>query len=181
MGRLLWEEVIPDDFYPKTGIKFVTYRKDQYWSIKNCNAEIAEDQSTFNQLMDSLVTGLTVVTTGLELAPSLAKAGLSVMDSSARAVFKTKNLINRYRLNLFKKSPGESIKMKTFAERQNYLSKLQKGSSEYQKEFRRPLISEQEIVRTQTQDIRVTRKKKIVIRVRDKGLKGDPVPHYKNV
>ena len=130
--------------------------------------------------MDSLVTGLTVVTTGLELAP-LAKAGWSVMDSSARAVFKTKNLINRYRLNLFKKSPGESIKMKTFAERQNYLSKLQKGSSEYQKEFRRPLISEQEIVRTQTQDIRVTRKKKIVIRVRDKGLKGDPVPHYKNV
>ena len=178
MGRLLGDEVIPDDFYPKTGIKFVTYRKDQYWSIKNCNAKIAEDQTTFNQLMDSLVTGLTVVTTGLELAP-LAKAGWSVMDSSARAVFKTKNLINRYRLNLFKKSPGESIKMKTFAERQNYLSKLQKGSSEYQKEFRRPLISEQEIVRTQ--DIRVTRKKKIVIRVRDKGLKGDPVPHYKNV
>ena len=160
MGRLLWDEVIPDNFYPKTGIKFVTYRKDQYWSIKNCNAKIAEDQTTFNQLMDSLVTGLTVVTTGLELAP-LAKAGWSVMDSSARAVFKTKNLINRYRLNLFKKSPGESIKMKTFAERQNYLSKLQKGSSEYQKEFRRPLISEQKIVRTQTQDIRVTRRKRL--------------------
>lgn len=160
MGRLLWDEVIPDNFYPKTGIKFVTYRKDQYWSIKNCNAKIAEDQTTFNQLMGSLVTGLTVVTTGLELAP-LAKAGWSVMDSSARAVFKTKNLINRYRLNLFKKSPGESIKMKTFAERQNYLSKLQKGSSEYQKEFRRPLISEQKIVRTQTQDIRVTRRKRL--------------------
>lgn len=103
MGCMLWDKVIPDDFDLKTGIKFVTYyRKDQYWPIQNHNAKVAEDQNVFNQLMDSIVTGLTVVTTGAELAPSLAKAGWALVGSSARAVCKAKNLMSRYRLKLFK-------------------------------------------------------------------------------
>lgn len=48
------------------------------------------------------------------------------------------------------------------------------------KEFRTPLISEQRIIRTETQNVRITRKKN-VIRVRHKGLKSDPIPHYKDV
>lgn len=74
----------------------------------------------------------------------------------------------------------EEIPFNTFKENP-ITQQLEKGSSEQLHHLRTAQINEQPIIRTQTRNVRITIEKKTVTRVRHKGLRNEPVPHYSEV
>lgn len=133
--------------------------------------------------MDMLTTGITVSTGLATLSPALGRLGFSLAEAMAKGIQKAQ--VNMFQFGLAGKpvipTNPEMVEMTTFKLYKHELSDLRKGTTAFNRKFRKPLISKQPIIRTETQNVRITRKKKIVTRVRHKGLKDEKIPHYSEV
>ena len=177
--RIVWSEVLESDF-TLDKIRYAdAYTKVQYWDILRHNPKITQSQSTFSQVMDALVTGLTVTTAGIGLSGSLVRAGFNIPKSSASAISKVRVAMLKYRLNKMnsKVIPRNEFEMKTF---KTYTVSFSKKAAPIRKDIP-PL--ERRLIRTQhkTIDVRITRKRKIVNRACFKGSDSDKVPTVKKI
>ena len=179
VARILWNETLDKDF-TLDKIRFTdAYNKVQYWDILRHNRRVEMSQSKFNQIMDALVTGISFSFSGMSLSPQLVRAGFSLAKVRQSAMRAVKVRMLTYRLSRMNKRviPRNEFEMKTFKEYAGTFSKkaapLDKGVPPLERHF----ICTQH----RTESVRITRKRKVVTRVRFKGTNADKAPLSKDV
>ena len=143
------------------------------------NAAVDVAQSKISQIMDTLLTGISATTSGLSLSAPLARAGFSLLKTSSSAISKVRVNILQYRMHKMRNKviPRNEFELKTFKEYKDTFSKKAAPLNTNVPPLERRLIRTEH----KTLDVRITRKRKIVNRVRYKGLPSDPPPSIKEV
>ena len=159
-SRVLWNKVLGSDFTTDKIKNVDYYNKVQYYQIKKHNEKIKEQQSPFSQVMDALVTRLTVGATGMEMAPELAKLGFLVAGVGAWAIARTRAAIYEYNKARLLKVKNLKPKGQIELEMERLENFQNRTSSEVVERI--PLISEQPVIKTDV--VRKLRNKKIVHR-----------------
>ena len=180
MARVLINEPLDSDF-TLDKIRYAdAYNKVQYYQILRHNREVDFQQSKAMQFIDAFFTGVSFAVDGIVLSKSLTRLGFSVARLADKAISKVRVKMLNFRLHKMgnKVIPGPNeFPMKTFKEYKNTFSKKAAPLDTTLPPHRRRLIK----TRHETVDVRITRKRKIVNRVRFKGAPGDVSPALKDI
>ena len=180
MARVLINEPLDSDFTLDKIRCADAYNKVQYWQILRHNQNVDVQQSKAFQIIDALLTGITVSLDGIVLSKGLTRLGFSVAKVADSAISKVRVNMLRYRLNRMnsKVIPRNEFPMKTFKEYKN--NTFSKKAAPVDKNLP-PL--EQRLIRSQhkTVNVRINRCRKIVNHVRFKGSATDPPPALKDI
>ena len=179
MGWVVWNEALDSDF-TLDKIQFAdAYNKVQYWDILRHNRAVDVQLSKVSQIMDALLTGISVNLGAISLSSSLSRMGFRLLKTADSAISKVRVAMLRYRLNRMRAKviPRNEFEMKTIKE---YSATFSKKAVPLRTDVP-PL--ERKLIRTQhkTVNVRINRKRKIVTRVRYKGAPGDPPPALKDI
>ena len=179
MARVLINEPLDSDF-TLDKIRYAdAYNKVQYWQILRNNKAVDIAQSKGMQMLDAILTGITVNLSGISLIKSLGRLGFNIAKVADSAISKVRVKMLTYRLNKMnsKVIPRNSFEMKTLKE---YKTTFSKKAASLDKNLP-PL--ERRLIRTQhrTVNVRINRRKKIVSRVRFKGKDTNPAPALKDI
>ena len=179
MGWVVWNEALDSDF-TLDKIQFAdAYNKVQYWDILRHNRAVDVQLSKVSQIMDALLTGISVNLGAISLSSSLSRMGFRLLKTADSAISKVRVTMLRYRLNRMRAKviPRNEFEKKKIKE---YSATFSKKAVPLRTDVH-PL--ERKLIRTQHKsvNVRINRKRKIVTRVRYKGAPGDPPPALKDI
>ena len=179
LRRILWNKTLDSDFTVDKIRCADAYNKVQYWDILRHNQAVDVENSKANQIMDALLTGISVAVGGISLSKSLSRMGFSLLKTADSAISKVRVNMLRYRLHRMnsKVIPRNEFEMRTIKE---YTGTFTKKPAPLRTDV---LPLERRLIRTQhkTVNVRINRKRKIVTRVRFKGKPGDAPPALKDI
>ena len=179
IARVIINEPLDSDF-TLDKIRFAdAYNKVQFWQILRHNREVDIAQSKAFQIIDALITGISVSVDGIALSKGLTRLGFSTAKVVDSAISKVRVKMLNYRLHRLntKVTPRNEFPMKTFKEYKGTFSKMADSVDKNLPPLeRRPIRTQHKTV-----NVRINRKRKIVTRVRFKGTPSDAPPALKDI
>lgn len=178
MARVFINEELDSDF-TLDKIRFAdAYNKVQYWDILRHNRAVDAAQSKVSQIMDTLLTGISVSVGGISLSNSLGRAGFRLLKTADSTITKVRVNMLRYCLH--------KMRNKVIPRNEFELSTIKKYKGTFSKKAE-PLNTnvpplERRLIRTQhkTVNVRINRRRKINC-IRYKGLHSDPPPALNDI